>query len=328
MTLAISYEDIVAAAGRIRGIAVRTPLLENLALNERLGGRVFIKPECLQHAGAFKFRGAYNRISQLTDAEKKRGVVAFSSGNHAQGVALAARMLGVKATIVMPQDAPEIKVRNTKGYGAIVRLFDRYSESREAIAAEISEKEGAIVVPSFNDPHIMAGQGTIGLEIAEDLKAIGVTPDQILTGCGGGGLASGLYTVLGREFPDAARYVVEPATYDDTKRSLESGERQHADISVKSICDALLSEAPGPLTFAVLQAFGVKGLTVSDREAADAVAYAAETLKLTTEPGGVVSLAALLEGRLETKGRTSVIVLSGGNIDPKLLSACLGGNAV
>jgi len=322
---AISISDVKKAAGQLKGKAVRTPLLENPLLNELLGGRVFIKPENLQLTGSFKFRGAYNRISQMNDDEKARGVVAFSSGNHAQGVAKAASILDVDATIVMPSDAPKIKIENTRKFGGKVKLYDRFSESREEIAHQISKDTGAIVVPSYNDPYIMAGQGTVGLEIAEDLQHLGVTPDQVLICCGGGGLSSGSFTAINETFPGIDGYVVEPQDFDDTKRSLESGERQFIDPEARSICDALLSESPGPLTFAILRALGIRGLTISDTEALDTVAYAANRLKLVAEPGGAVALGALLHQKVPTRDRISVCVISGGNIDPEMLSTALNG---
>lgn len=323
MSHAISYDDILDAAKRIEGVAVRTPLLESPALNDRVGGRVFIKPENLQRVGAFKFRGAYNRLSRLTDEEKARGVVAFSSGNHAQGIAHAAQILGIKATIVMPKDAPELKLANTRAYGADVVLYDRYAEDREAVAATVVGDSGATVVPPYNDPHIMAGQGTVGLEIAQDLEAIGLTPDQALINCGGGGLCSGAYLALYRHFPSLKGYAVEPEAFDDVTRSLVSGTIETVDFGARSVCDALLTPSAGSLTFPIMKELGLQGVTVSDDEALDAVQYAAVSLKLVGEPGGVASLAALLSGKVEPKNKTTVIVISGGNIEPDMLKNCL-----
>jgi threonine dehydratase len=321
--LPISFDDVLDAARRIKGKAHRTHLIENELLNERVGGRVLIKPECLQLTGSFKFRGAYNRISRLSPEEREKGVVAFSSGNHAQGVAKAASMLGVPAVIVMPSDAPQIKIENTRAYGSDVRLYDRFKENREDIARAIADEKGAVVVPSFDDPYIMAGQGTAGLEIAEDLQALDIIPDQILINCGGGGLSSGSFTALKQYFPDVPAYTVEPEDFDDTKRSLETGKRQSIDPEARSVCDALLSDMPGKLPFAILDAFQVKGLTVSDEEAMQTVGYAARTLKLVGEPGGVVSLAAILLGKLDVRDKVSVCVISGGNIDPVMLNECM-----
>lgn len=323
MSHAISYDDILDAAKRIEGVAVRTPLLESPALNDRVGGRVFIKPENLQRVGAFKFRGAYNRLSRLTDEEKARGVVAFSSGNHAQGIAHAAQILGIKATIVMPKDAPELKLANTRAYGADVVLYDRYAEDREAVAATVVGDSGATVVPPYNDPHIMAGQGTVGLEIAQDLEAMGLTPDQALINCGGGGLCSGAYLALYRHFPSLKGYAVEPEAFDDVTRSLVSGTIETVDFGARSVCDSLLTPSAGSLTFPIMKELGLQGVTVSDDEALDAVQYAAVSLKLVGEPGGVASLAALLSGKVEPKNKTTVIVISGGNIEPDMLKNCL-----
>ncbi|MFC4349633.1 threonine/serine dehydratase [Kordiimonas lipolytica] len=323
MTYAISYDDILSAANQIAGVAVRTPLIESPALNDRVGGRVFIKPENLQRVGAFKFRGAYNRLSRLTDAEKACGVVAFSSGNHAQGIAHAAELLGIKATIVMPKDAPELKLANTRGFGAEVVLYDRYNEDREAVAGRVVGDSGATVVPPYNDPFIMAGQGTVGLEIAQDLEAMGVTPDQAVINCGGGGLCSGAYMALYKHFPELNGYVVEPEAFDDVTRSLESGTIEQVDFGARSVCDALLTPSAGDLTFPIMKDLGLKGITVSDDEALDAVAYAAIRMKLVGEPGGVASLGALLSGKFEAKDKTTVVVISGGNIEPAQLQACL-----
>lgn len=323
MTYAISMDDIRSAAAQIKGKAVRTPLIENPLLNEIAGGRVFVKAECLQNAGAFKFRGAYNRLSRFSDAEKAAGVLAFSSGNHAQGVALAARMLGIKAIIIMPEDAPQLKVDGTRGYGAEVVFYDRYKEDREEVAATVAGDTGMVVVPPYNNEFIMAGQGTVGLEITEDLAAQGVTPDQALINCGGGGLASGTFTALYDRYPELDGYAIEPEEFDDVKRSLETGSIQQVDFGARSICDALLTPSPGTLTFPILAGHGVKGLTVTDAEAREAVAFAANTLKLVGEPGGVVSLAAVLKGKVETKGKNTVCVISGGNIDPVMLQECL-----
>lgn len=323
MTLAISIDDVRSAASQIAGIAVRTPLIENIKLNDVAGGRVFVKAENLQHTGSFKFRGAYNRLSRLTAAEKAAGVLAFSSGNHAQGVARSAQLLGIEATIIMPEDAPALKLEATRGYGAKVVLYDRYTQDRETVAAEVAGDSGVVVVPPYNDPFIMAGQGTSALEVTEDLTKLGLTPDQALINCGGGGLASGSFTAYGHAFPDMQGYAVEPEEFDDVKRSLESGTIEQVDFSARSICDSLLTPSPGTLTFPVLLKNGVKGLTVSDDEARAAVSFAAKHLKLVGEPGGVVSLAAILAGKIETRGRITVCIISGGNIAPDMLSDCL-----
>ena len=312
--------DVEAAAVRLAGAAVETPLIESPALNERLGARVLIKPETLQRVGAFKFRGAYNRLVQLTPAARKAGVVAFSSGNHAQGVALAARLLGVPAVIVMPADAPEVKLAATRGYGAQVRLYDRLTEDREAITAQIAAERGAVVVPAFNDPHIIAGQGTAGLELARQAQAAGARLELALTPVGGGGLAAGLSLALKARFPDVEIWGVEPAGYDDLARSLAAGRRVVIKPTRSSLCDALESPAPGEIPLSILRRNLAGAVDVTDAEVAEAMRYAFGVLKLVVEPGGVVGLAALLAGKVEPRGRTVGLILSGGNVDPELFA--------
>ncbi len=325
---AIAFADVEAAALRIRGQAVITPLLSAPDLDERTGGRILVKAEPLQQTGSFKFRGAYNRISQLTPDECRRGVVAYSSGNHAQGVAYAARSFGVKATIIMPKDSPRLKIDNTRGYGAEVILYDRFGESREAIGQRISDETGAVLVPPYDDPHIMAGQGTIGIEMVRQAADLGLTFDSVLCCCGGGGLMSGLATAVSYLSPSTALYAVEPENYDDTKRSLESGERLSNAPQPMSICDAIVTPTPGKLTFPINMAKLAGGLAVSDQEAAEAVAYAARVLKITVEPGGAVALAAVLSGKLDCKDRIIGVVCSGGNIDPAFHAAILAADGL
>ncbi|MBP2312295.1 threonine ammonia-lyase [Azospirillum soli] len=314
--LAIGFQDVVEAARRLDGYAVRTPLLENALLNERAGGRVLIKPEVLQRSGSFKFRGAFNRISQLTPEERGRGVVAWSSGNHAQGVAAAAALLGIRAAIVMPSDAPALKIENTRSYGAEVVLYDRWTESREDIAKAIADERGSAVVPPYDHPQIMAGQGTVGLEIVEQVAALGITPDDVLSPCSGGGLVSGLATAVRHALPDTRVWSVEPAGFDDAARSLAKGERVSNEAGHSSLCDALLTPTPGALTFPVMKELLAGGFAVTDAEVQAAMAYAFSVLKLVVEPGGAVALAAILSGKLSTAGRKVVVVLSGGNVDP------------
>jgi threonine dehydratase len=311
--------DVEAAAARLRGIAVRTPLLESETLNERAGGRVLLKAECLQRTGSFKFRGAYNTISQV-DAP---AVVAYSSGNHAQGVALAATLLNKRATIVMPTDAPAIKIENTRSYGAEVRLYDRARESREAIGAEIAARTGAALIRPYDDPRIIAGQGTAGLELAEQAKAHGLDLDVALAPCGGGGLIAGCGLALTNAFPGIAIYAVEPDGLDDTRRSLVTGERVANAPGATSICDALLLPTPGELTFEINRRLLAGGLTATDDEVRGAIAFAFRHLKLVVEPGGVVALAAVLAGKLVLEGCTAALVLSGGNVDPALFAAAI-----
>jgi len=323
--LAISIVDIKAAASRIKGVAVRTEMITNSRLDGITGGRVFIKSETGQHTGSFKFRGAWNRLSQLSDAERAVGVVAFSSGNHAQGVASAAKQLGVPATIVMPLDAPSVKMDNTKALGATVVTYDRYKESREAIAQRLCEESGAVLVPSFEDRHIMAGQGTIGLEVADDLAAIDIVPDYMLICCGGGGLASGCTVAMRDRFTDIGIRTVEPAHYDDVARSLVSGSREKADFSKTSICDAILTEKVGVMPFEILRHHSARGLVVSDEDVKVAVRFAHTELGISAEPGGSVGLAAVLSKKIDLTGKTAVVVISGGNIDPAMKAQILAG---
>lgn len=320
---AITIADVEAAAERLRGVAVTTPLLENAQLNARVGGRVLLKAETLQRSGSFKFRGAYNRLNQLDAAQKQAGVVAWSSGNHAQGVAAAAQMLGVPATIVMPSDAPVLKIENTRGYGAEIRLYDRLTESREDIAMGIARERGAVTVPPFDDPHIMAGQGTVGLELARQAEAAGARLDAVLAPCSGGGLMAGLSTAVKHNQRQAELYSVEPAGFDDMARSLAAGTRQRNEGGAASFCDALLTPTPGKLTFAVNRRLLAGGLSVTDEEVSVAMAYAFAVLKLVVEPGGAVALAAVLAGKLPTEGRTLAVVLSGGNVDPATFAAAI-----
>lgn len=315
-----SFDGVRDAARQITGVAVRTPLIESPALNERLGGRVLLKAETLQVAGAFKFRGAYNRISRLTEAEKARGVVAYSSGNHAQAVAAAARMVGTSAIIVMPADSPKVKVEGVIGFGGEVRMYDRYTESREAIGEEIASTRGSVLVRPFDDPFIIEGQGTTGLEIVEQADG---PIDQLLCGASGGGLIAGINLPMAALSPDTQVIGVEPEAYNDTQLSMAAGERlTHAPVARPSICDALMTDRPGELTFPINRRLA-EVLTVSDAEVAEAVRYAFRVLKLVVEPGGAVSLAALLAGKVEARDRTTVAVLSGGNIDPSLFSAII-----
>ncbi len=318
-----TFADVEAAAKRLDGIARRTPLLESDLLNDRIGGRLLVKAEPLQRTGSFKFRGAFNAISGVIERDGKRPVVAFSSGNHAQGVALAAKLLGVPATIVMPSDAPAIKQKNTAAYGAELRLYERLKENREEIGAEIARTQGAALIRPYDDPGVIAGQGTVGLELAEQAAAVGATPDAVLICCGGGGLTAGCALALKEKIPDALLYAVEPEAYDDTRLSLEAGERRAIKPGTPSLCDAIMSPMPGELTFEINKSRLTSALTVRDDEALEAMAVAFETLKLVLEPGGAVSLAAVLSGRIEAKGRTLAVVVSGGNVDPAVFARAL-----
>ena len=316
----VDVADIEAAAGRLNGVSVRTPLLQSFELNQVTRGKVLIKPECLQVTGSFKIRGAYNHLSQLTAQQAKNGVVAWSSGNHAQGVAAAGAMLDINTIIVMPADAPKAKLANTKRLGGEVITYDRYTGDREAIARKIAAERGAAIVPSYDHEHIIAGQGTIGLELAENATRLGLPPDQVLIPCGGGGLSSGCSVALKSRLSEVSVYAVEPAEFDDTARSFASGERVRIDDSARSICDALQTPMPGELTFAINRDLLSDVLTVSDDEVRSAMRFAFRNLKLVVEPGGAVALAAVLSGKLDTAGKTTAIVLSGGNVDVDLFA--------
>ncbi len=323
-TLALpTFEDVQAAAVRLAGHAILTPLLESPLLNEKLGGRVLVKAECLQLSGAFKFRGAYNRISRLSDEERKAGVVAFSSGNHAQGVAMVSQMLGVPAVIVMPTDAPEIKLANTRAYGAEVVLYDRETESREEIGARLADERGSILIPSYDDPFIIAGQGTVGLELASQARDLGVKLDAVIVPCGGGGLSSGSALAISHECPETEIYIAEPDGFDDTARSLAAGERVANEAGGKTFCDALILPTPGELTFSINRKLLAGGLSVSDAETARAMAAAFKYFKLVVEPGGAVALAAALNGAYDCRGKKVAVVCSGGNVDAGVFAKAL-----
>lgn len=323
----VSFQDVEAAARRIAGPATVTPLLEYPALNDKLGIRVMVKAEVLQRTGSFKFRGAYNRLSRLTPEQRRRGVVAFSSGNHAQGVAAAARLLDIPATIVMPGDAPRIKRANTEHLGARIVTYDREGESREAIAARISADTGATVVPSFDDPDIVAGQGTVGLELACQARDMDVRLDMLLVPVSGGGLISGCALAFEALSPETGIFVVEPDGFDDTDRSLKSGRREQNARTAGSVCDALLSPSPGEITFPIMKRLVAGAVSISDAEALAAVAFAWRELKLVVEPSGALGLAALLAGKIESTGGAAAIVLSGGNVDAVLFAQALSASS-
>jgi len=319
-TLLPTAGDIEAAAKRLYGVAVRTPLINAPVLDDLLGARVFLKAETLQRTGSFKFRGAFNKISLIPQARRSAGAVAYSSGNHAQGVAAAARLLGLPATIVMPSDAPRLKRERTLALGAEVVLYDRNSEDRAAIAMKIVAERGATLVPPYDDPLIIAGQGTIGVEIVEDLARLDLKPEIVVVGASGGGLAAGISLGVKARVPSAKFYTVEPEGFDDTLRSFKSGKREANLRMSGSICDALMSNTPGELTFPITQALIGTGMTATDAEVARAVAYAFHELKLVVEPGGAIGLAALLAGKLDVKGKVVVGILSGGNVDADLFA--------
>lgn len=317
-------DDIRDAAARIAGMAVVTPLLENPDLNAAVGCRLLIKAESLQRTGSFKFRGAYNRLSRLDSDERRNGVVAYSSGNHAQGVAAAAALLNIPAAIVMPSDTPPIKVERTRGYGGEVIFYDRFGEDRVEIASVLAAQRGAVLVPPYEHRDIIAGQGTVGLEISTQAAAVGATLDAVVIPCGGGGLTAGCALALNASSPQTAVYIVEPVGFDDTARSLESGHRVANDPDTPaSTCDALLVATPGDLSFAINRRLVNGAFTVSDTEVALAMSRAFRDLKLVIEPGGAAALAAVLSGKFDIAGKTVAVVCSGGNVDPDLLCRTL-----
>jgi threonine dehydratase len=317
--------DIAAAAKRLAGVAVRTPLINAPVLDERLSARVFLKAETMQRTGSFKFRGAYNKVSSIPPECRAAGAVAYSSGNHAQGVAAAARLLGMRATIVMPSDAPRAKRERTLALGAEVVPYDRNTQDRAAIAMKIVTERGATLVPPYDDPLIIAGQGTIGVEIVEDLERLGLKPEIVVVGASGGGLAAGISLGVKARVPSAKFYTVEPEGFDDTARSFRSGRREANARMSGSICDALMSNTPGELTFPINRDLIGVGITASDAEVAAAVRYAFEELKLVAEPGGAIGLAALLAGKLDVQGKVVVGILSGGNVDADLFAKLIAG---
>ncbi|CAN5411515.1 threonine/serine dehydratase [soil metagenome] len=317
------FADVLEARQRLQGHAVVTPVIDSPKLNALTGGRVFIKAECLQRTGSFKFRGAWNCISRLGGHEA--GVVAYSSGNHAQGVAAAAQMMGLPALIVMPADTPEIKKFNTRSYGAEIVTYDRATESREEIAQRICDQRGAVLVPPFEHKHIMAGQGTLALELVEQVSERGAALDCVLTPCSGGGLTAGIALALEGSSKETDLYAVEPAGFDDYGRSLRSGKRERNSSSSGSICDALLTAQPGEMTFAINQPRLAGAFAVDEAEVKRAIIFAFENLKLVIEPGGCVALAAVLAARIETQGKTIGIIASGGNVDAGLYASILAG---
>jgi len=310
-----TFEDVQAAAARIAPHAVRTPLVEAPALNALTGARVFLKLETLQRTGSFKFRGACNRLAMIPPDARANGVVAFSSGNHAQGVAAAAKLFGMPAVIVMPSDAPRPKMEGTRAYGATIVEYDRLRDDREAIAAAICAERQAVLVKPFDDAGIIAGQGTAGLEIAEDVTRFGVTLDEVLAPCSGGGLVSGVALALKGAGVRANVRSVEPENFDGMKRSLEAGHRVKAPGGALSIADALMAPTPGAIVFELAKDLLAPGLAVSDDELKQAMAFAARELKLLAEPGGAAALAALLAGKTDARGKIVALILSGGNAD-------------
>ncbi|MDP3739068.1 MAG: threonine/serine dehydratase [Hyphomonadaceae bacterium] len=319
-----TFADVEDAAKRLEGVAIRTPLLRNDVLDQIVGCPVWLKPETLQRTGSFKMRGAWNRISRIPEADRRRGVVAFSSGNHAQGVAESAKILGMKATIVMPADAPKAKIEAARGRGAEVRLYDRVKESREGIAAEIAERTGATTIRPFDDAWIMAGQGTAGLEAAQDAKARGVTFGSLACNASGGGLISGVAIAFEALSPSTEVWAAEPAGHDDLIRSLKAGKIVANDPGYRSIADALLTPEPGVLPFEVHKRRVKGGFTATNDQLLDAMSFAFHYLKLVVEPGGACSLATVLNNRKHFAERGPVlIVLSGGNVDAEMFARAI-----
>ena len=310
-----TFADVTAAAARIAPYAVRTPLVESWQLNAMTGGRIFLKLETLQRTGSFKFRGACNRLAMIPESARPAGVVAFSSGNHAQGVAAAAQLFGMPALIVMPSDAPRPKIEGTRVFGAEIVSYDRVRDDREAIAAKICAERGAVLVKPFDQAEIIAGQGTVGLEIAKAAVHLGVELDDVLVPCSGGGLVSGTALGLKGSGVTARVHSVEPENFDGMKRSLEAGKRVQAPGGKLSIADALMAPIPGAIVFETAKNLLAPGFAVSDADLERAVVFAAEKLKLLVEPGGAAALAALLAGRVDAGGKTVALVVSGGNVE-------------
>jgi threonine dehydratase len=324
MAEAVGIDDIRAAARRLEGRAAVTPLLESPLLNRAAGRRVLVKAECLQKTGSFKFRGGWSAVSALPEEVRRRGVIAYSSGNHAQGVAHAAELVGAPCVILMPNDAPKLKIANTRAHGAEVVLYDRPGgENREAIGARIAAERGLTLIKPYDEPMVIAGQGTCGLEIAAQARAAGVERADVLVCCGGGGLTSGIALALEAEAPGLRARPVEPESSDDVKRSLAAGHRIANEGPSPSICDAIVTPSPGELTFPILKRLAGPGLAVSDDEALRAMAAAFQRLKVVAEPGGAVGLAAALFRGAEVEGDAVICTVSGGNADPAMFARAL-----
>ena len=317
------FSDVEDAAAQLAGVAVKTPLLRSDLLDEQVGARIFVKPECLQRTGSFKFRGAYNRISRLSPEELARGVMAFSSGNHAQGVAAASRLMGSNAKILMPQDAPRAKVEGVKFWGGEVIFYDRATEDREAIGRRIADEEGRTLVPPFEDRYIIAGQGSAGLELMAQAREQDALIDKVICCAGGGGLIAGVGLAVKHANPEAEVWAAEPVDFDDMKLTFETGERVVNKKLTGSICDAIITPTHGELTWSLNARQLSGGYAVSDEEVLDAMAFAWRHLKIVVEPGGAVALAAVLSGKADVKGRTVCAVVSGGNVDKAMFEGAL-----
>lgn len=319
----MNIDMIRAAAKRLDGHARRTPLLNSPFLDDIAGRRVWVKPECLQHTGSFKFRGGWSALSALTDDQRANGVIAFSSGNHAQGVALAARAHGSSAVIIMPSDAPASKIANTRALGAEVVLYNRETESRDAIGETLANERGLTLIKPFDEPQVIAGQGTTGLEIAQQAAELGVTKADVIVCCGGGGLTSGIALALEADAPEMRVRPAEPEGFDDVARSLRAGSIKSNAALSGNICDAIITAQPGDLTFPIMQRLCGSGLTVSEDEALHAMALAFSRLKLVAEPGGAVALAAALFRKDDIEGDDVIVTISGGNVDAALFQTAL-----
>ena len=319
----MQIDEIFEADKRIKKKKRTTPLLNSPFLDEIADRQIFIKAECLQHTGSFKFRGAYSAISSIPIEKRKKGVIAYSSGNHAQGVAFAAKIHKIPATIIMPEDAPEIKINNTKDLGAEVILYDRLSENREKIGQKISEERLLSLIPPYDHNDVIAGQGTIGLEIASQAEQIGIGKADVLVCCGGGGLTSGIAVALSTLMPDFVTRPVEPEGFDDVVRSLKTGERQKNKKTSGGLCDAIITPTPGELTLPLMNKYCGGGIVVTDEQVMKAIALAFTRLRIVIEPGGAVALAAALFHPKKCKNENVIAVVSGGNIDPEIFKKAL-----
>tara|TARA_R110002110_G_scaffold92155_24_gene239972 strand:- start:2867 stop:3835 length:969 start_codon:yes stop_codon:yes gene_type:complete len=319
----MNIDMIRAAAQRLEGHVRRTPLLSSPFLDDIAGRRVWIKPECLQHTGSFKFRGAWSALSAMDDETRARGVVAFSSGNHAQGVALAAKMHAVPSVIIMPSDSPDLKIANTRAFGAEVILYERGQEDRDALGAKLSAERGLTLIKPFDEPQVIAGQGTCGLEIAAQAAKAGIKNADVIVCCGGGGLTSGLALAFEADAPGLRARPAEPEGFDDVARSLRSGRIERNDRASGNICDAIITPQPGDITFPILKRLCGPGLVVSEQETLQAMAQAFHRLKLVAEPGGAVALAAALYRPEQIKGEDVIVTISGGNVDPAMFIRAL-----
>lgn len=316
--------DMIRAANRrLEGHVRRTPLLSSAFLDEIAGRRIWVKPECLQHTGSFKFRGAWAALSALDPDIRAKGVIAFSSGNHAQGVALAAKMHGVPAVIVMPADSPRLKIDNTRAYGAEVVLYDRATEDRDEIGTRIGQERGLTLIKPFDEPEVIAGQGSVGLEIAQQATEMGITHADVIVCCGGGGLTSGIALALEADAPGLRARPAEPEGFDDVTRSLRSGGIERNEKMTGSICDAIITPQPGDITFPILQRLVGPGLVITDNEALMAMGHAFNRLKVVAEPGGAAALAAALYRKDEITGDDVIVTISGGNVDPDIFARAL-----